>query len=371
MSLYNWQQENWPEFFWDADAIEDTLETYCKKSVLLVDRINLLPTEEVQDYLIERLVEEARSTSSIEGEIMSREDLVSSVMNNLNIQGSLQNVRDLRAKAIGQQIILNRDTFSRPLTETALKYWHELLLGYENRLNVIGNYREGATPMRIVSGPTYRQKVHYEAPPAERVAKEMQVLIDYCNSPKPQTVAGITKAGIAHIWFESIHPFEDGNGRIGRAIIEKMLSQSLGVFVPFSISHAIEQRKKDYYASLNKASRSLDISPWLIYFSQVLIESLQYAESLINFTLQKHSLLMRIGTGISPHERKALDKMFAAGSNGFEGGMTTKKYMRINRVSQPTAARSLRHLTEIGALVQRSQGRGTHYVLPFEENRPD
>ncbi len=365
MSLYNWQQPLWPQFKWDDTAIAQKLKQYCEGSTALVDRLSLLPGTELQDYLLERLVEEARSTSGIEGEVMSREDLMSSVINNLHLGGTLRNVRNLRAKAIAQQIILNRDTFSRPLTATMLKYWHELLLGYENRLNVIGDYRQGVSPMRIMSGPEYRQEVHFEAPPAIRVAQEMEPLIAYCNSSNPQTVAGVTKAGVAHVWFESIHPFEDGNGRLGRAIIEKMLSQSLGVFVPFSISHTIERRRNAYYTALNRSTQTLDITPWLVYFSEILIESIEYANSLVNFTLQKHEYLSGIAARISNQELKAIEKMLATGPDGFQGGMTTKKYMHINRVSQATAARALKHLTEIRALLQQGKGRSTHYVLPF------
>ena len=346
-------------------TIDGKLKQYCKESAALVDRISLLPSNEVQDYLIERLVEEARSTSSIEGEFMSRQDLMSSIVNNLNLGGTLKNVRDLRAKAIGQQIILNRDTYARPLTATTLKYWHELLLGYENRLNVVGDYRQGLSPMRIVSGPEYRQEVHFEAPPADRIAGEMDPLIAYCNGSNPQSVAGVTRAGIAHVWFESIHPFEDGNGRLGRAIVEKMLSQSLGVFIPFSISHTIERKRNAYYDALSRSSRSLDITPWLVYFSETLLEAIEYANSLIAFTLKKHEYLAKISPRISVHEMKAIDKMLSLGPDGFQGGMTTKKYVRINRVSQATAARSLKHLTEIGALIQQGKGRSTHYVLPF------
>ncbi len=158
---------------------------------------------------------------------MSRQDLMSAVINNLNLGGALRNVRDLRAKAIGQQLIFNRDTYARPLPATTLKYWHELLLGYENRLQIIGDYRQGRLPMRIISGPDYRQEIHFEAPPADRVATEMEPFIAYCNASNPQTVPGITRAGIAHVWFESVHPFEDGKGRLGSAIMEKMVSQSL------------------------------------------------------------------------------------------------------------------------------------------------
>ncbi|CAH1000721.1 Protein adenylyltransferase SoFic [Neolewinella maritima] len=289
---------------------------------------------------------------------------MSSVLNNLNLGSATNQVKDLRARAIGQQIVLNRETFTRPLTETALKYWHELLLGYDTTLKVTGDYRQGTSPMRIVSGPEYKQVIHFIAPPANRVAVEMEGFIAYCNSTYPPGIHPVLSAGIAHLYFESIHPFEDGNGRIGRAILEKMLSQQLGTFIPFSISHSIEARRKAYYVALNTSQTTLDITSWLNYFCEVLLEAIDYADSLVDFTLHKQTYFNEFATQLDPHHRKAIDKLFAAGPAGFQGGMSTRKYMYINRVSQATAARALRYLTSIGALTRHGSGRSTHYLLP-------
>ena len=363
--MYNWQQPGWPLFEFDAEMYTTSIDQYSRAVAQLLDRLHQLDQDAAHTYFVERLVEEAAATSEIEGEIMSRDDLMSSLLNNLNLGGASDRlVKDRRARAIGQQIVLNRETFARPLTETALKYWHELLLGYDNSLRAIGEYRQAAVPMQIISGPDYKREVHFEAPPAASVPAEMRRFVAYCNGPT--NLPPVLRAGVAHLYFESIHPFEDGNGRLGRAILEKLLSQDLGTFVPYSLSHAIEVRRKEYYQALNRSSHSLDITPWLTYFFEVLSEAVAYADTLVTFTLHKQRYFGQFADRLEPGHRKAIDKLFAAGPAGFQGGMTTKKYMRINRVSQATAARALRYLTALGALTQHGAGRSTHYRLPEE-----
>ena len=363
--MYNWEDPNWPNFQFPTERYAERLKNYLSAVQELVDRIELLETEDAQAYFMERLVEEAASTSSIEGEIMSRQDLRSSVMNNLNIGVRGLEVKDLRARAIGQLIVLNRETYARPLTETALKYWHELLLGYDRALNVVGEYRQGTSPMRIVSGPSYRQAVHYEAPPANRIPQEMERFTTYCNAKDTMSIHPVLKVGVAHFYFESIHPFEDGNGRIGRAVLEKMLSQHLGSFVPYSISQAIETDRNAYYTALRQSSASLDITSWLTYYCGMLTVAVDHANRLVTFSLHKQRYFQRFATQLDAHNRKAIDKMFATYPKEFKGGMTTRKYMSINRVSQATATRALQQLTTIGALTRHGAGRSTHYLLPI------
>ena len=362
--MYNWEHTDWPNFHFRAEDYIDEINHYVATVAKLQAGIASLAAEDARTYFLERLVEEAASTSSIEGEIMSRQDLMSSVMNNLNIGVGGIEVKDLRARAIGQQIVLNRETYSRPLSETALKYWYELLLGYDRTLNVVGDYRRSNSPMQIVSGPSYKQNIHFEAPPASTVPVEMERFVGYCNTNTAKTIHPVLKAGVAHLYFESIHPFEDGNGRIGRAILEKLLSQHLGTFVPYSISHAIETNRKAYYTALRESTSSLDISPWLKYYCTILIEAVKYAGTLVSFSVQKQRYFHQFASQLDPHHQKAINKMFATGPAGFQGGMTTRKYVRINRVSQATAARALRYLTSIGALTQHGAGRSTHYLLP-------
>ena len=218
--------------------------------------------------------------------------------------------------------------------------------------------------MQIVSGPSYNMTVHFEAPPSVDLNREMAAFIDYVSASSSDPTAAVAKACVSHIYFESIHPFEDGNGRIGRAIVEKLLSQALGEFIPFSISHAIERRRKAYYQSLRDAQHSSDITPWMTFFVACLNEAVAYADKLVSFTTDKYAYLHTYQKQLSQSQLKAINKMFLAGPEGFQGGMTARKYMRITKCSRATATRSLTELATIGALRKRGAGRSVHYVLP-------
>ncbi len=362
--MYNWQQPEWPNFRFDPEDYTAQLESYVNAVRELVATIRCLEVDDAQAYYLERLVAEAVSTSGIEGEIINRQDLVSSITDNVNLGIEALAVRDVRATAVTRQLFLNQITYDRPLTETGLKYWHELLMGYDRTLSITGDYRQGNSPMRIVSGSSYRLQVHYEAPPSAHMPQEMKRFVAYCNTGDAVGTHPVLKAGIAHLYFENIHPFEDGNGRIGRALLETLLSQQLGTFVPYSISQAILARQGEYYTALQQSSTSLEIDAWLTYFCEVLNEAVRRANELVGFSLRKRRYFHQFAVQLNPHHRKVIEKMFATGPAGFQGSMTTRKYMRINRVSQATAARALRYLTSIGALTQHGAGRSTHYLLP-------
>lgn len=365
--MYNWQHPQWPHFDFDGALVNPGIEHYGAAVKSLEKKIRELPQQEVTAFILERMVEEASTTSGIEGEVLSKEELMSSLRNNLNIGTVHEPVRDRRAKSIAELIVLNRSTFQLPLSEITLKYWHETLLNWDTRLNNIGRYRSSDAPMQIISGPSYRLTVHFEAPPASQLREEMGSFIDYCSVRSTYShEEAILKAGIAHIWFESIHPFEDGNGRIGRAIIEKFLSQGLGDFIPFSISHAIERRCKEYYESLKQSQTSPDITAWMAFFVECLNEAVNYADTLVSFTVQKHAYFKKFDGLLSTPQIKAIGKMFLAGPKGFRGGMTAKKYMSITRASRATASRSLTELAGIGALEKKGAGRSVHYRLMLE-----
>lgn len=365
--MYNWEHPGWPEFRFNYDLLLPKVERYESSLRQLMDQLIHLSSDDFGGYEVERLVDEAATTSSIEGEVISRQELLSSIRNNLNTtHGVAKNVRDLRARAVSQQIVHNRNTFEQPLSETTLKYWHQLLLNYDTTLAVVGDYRQGSGPMRIVSGPVYRQQVHFEAPPSNRVPAEMKRFIEFIRNRHEWINHPILKAGVSHIYFESIHPFEDGNGRIGRSILEKLLSQYLGSFIPFSISRAIESKRKEYYETLRVASTTLDIDPWMKYYCEALHTAVDYAHELVGSVLKQQRFFQAYGDRLDKENRKVLTKMFDEGPAGFRGGMTAKKYASINRVSRATATRALTRLTEIGALSRHGAGRGVHYKLTLK-----
>jgi Fic family protein len=220
--------------------------------------------------------------------------------------------------------------------------------------------------MRIVSGPMGKEKVHYEAPPSDQVPDEMARFIAWFN--RSRRMSGAVRAGVAHLWFECIHPFPDGNGRVGRAIAEVALSQELQAPAILSLSTAIERRRPDYYDALSRASRGdLDITQWLLWFTELALDAQAQAKEQIAFVLAKARFWDRHAGALNERQAKALARMLREGTAGFEGGMSARKYVKITGVSKATATRDLAGLVAHGALRKlESGGRSTRYeiVLP-------
>lgn len=226
--------------------------------------------------------------------------------------------------------------------------------------------------MQIVSGHLGRWRVHYEAPPAKNVPKEMQQFIGWFNDTAPGKTQEIkyaaVRSAITHLYFESIHPFEDGNGRIGRVLAEKALSQSLGYPIMISLSQAIDVDKKAYYAALNKASTSNEITAWLHYFVNLVLAAQIDVEKQINFILQKSAYFDKYQDQFNDRQLKVVKRMIEEGVIGFEGGMSAKKYMTITGTSKATATRDLQELLAMGAVKQMGEGRSVRYELLFARN---
>lgn len=221
--------------------------------------------------------------------------------------------------------------------------------------------------MQIVSGRPEKLTIHFEAPPSTIVPLEMKNFIQWFNSTSPNQSGSIkfapVRAAIAHLYFESIHPFEDGNGRIGRAIAEKALSQGYGYPILISLSQAFESEKKGYYEALKIASRSNNITPWIDYFVKIVLKAQIKAEEEINFILKKSKFLDLHKDQLNDRQLKVLQRMLRNGPQGFEGGMTAKKYMNITGCSKATATRDLQHLYALDVLNQIGSGRNVRYDL--------
>jgi len=266
---YNWQQSDWGNFTFSLKEIEDVLYIFVEKAGHLKGLLKAMPKTSQEEALIEILVSEAIKTSEIENEYLSREDVTSSIRHNLGLFAPNEEIRDVRAKGIGKLMTEVRRTYDLPLSEKTLKEWHSFL--FINRTNItVGDWRIHKEPMQVVSGAMGKEKVHFEAPPSAEVPKNMKAFIKWFNDTAPDGKHPIKyapiRAAIAHLYFESIHPFEDGNGRIGRAIADKALSQSSGYPLLLSLSAAIESNKTAYYNALENAQRKNEITPWLIYF---------------------------------------------------------------------------------------------------------
>ncbi len=313
--MYCWELGNWPEFHFSRPPLEELLTSVKTQLIASVRHTENLPGEDRQLFLLEIMVEEAKNTSSIEGEFLSREDIRSAILNHWRIGHAKLHVKDWRAVSVGKLISVVSADFQLPINEATFKYWHTILFAGDETLRSIGNYRLGPEPMRIVSGPLTNPLVHYEAPPADRVESEMTRFVRSLgrSSSEDRLVSSILGSGIAHLYFESIHPFEDGNGRIGRALINYMLSQTLGMPVPFSMSQALQLRQKEYYAALGSAGKDLDATNWMIFYLEALSEAIDLAQNQVDFVLRKVAVFDKFDNVINDGQRKVLKKRQVGG----------------------------------------------------------
>lgn len=363
---YNWQQKDWPNFRYDLSMFTEQLYSFVEQQAYVAGLVEGLSNELQQGSIIDLMVAEALKTSAIEGEFLSREEVLSSIRNNLGFHRTPEIIKDKRVAGISWLMVAVREQFARPLQAEDLFHWHRNMM--EAYLNINrGQWRQGDAPMQIVSGSIGREVVHFEAPPSPQVPQEMTQFLEWFNTTAPHQTNAIlhapVRAAIAHVYFESIHPFEDGNGRIGRAIAEKALSQGIGHPVLLSLSNSIAQNRQAYYDALKMAQRSNDITNWIGYFLAIVLKAQQEAVEQIQFTLHKTHFFDRFDAHLNARQEKVLQRMFAAGTGGFEGGMSTKKYMSIAKTSKATAYRDLAELAKINALEVVGTGRGTRYIL--------
>jgi len=319
------------------------------------------------------MLSEAIKTSAIEGEVLDRESVRSSLLS-LITTDTLSDTSDQKEAGAASLLMDVRKNWQSPLTHDLLGKWQSMAVPEQHYTSILrGAYRNDPSPMQIVSGPYGHEKVHYEAPPAAQVPDEMARFIDWYNLTSPvsacQEIPGIARAGIAHLWFESIHPFDDGNGRVGRAIADHAFSQYLGYSTTACLATAIEGDKKSYYRQLEKASHgSLDVSGWLDYFSDTVNTAQDIAKEEVDFVLAKTRFYDTYGDQLNERQAKMASRVFAEGRQGFEGGISTKKYQAITRCPNRTASRDLSDLVEKGILTPLSGGgRTTRYELTTVE----
>ncbi len=364
--VYNWQQKDWPNFKYDLTEVEEKLYAFAEKMGYIRGILDALPEDAQTQTIIDMMVSEAIKTSEIEGEYLSRVDVMSSIRNNLGLNKTLEPIKDKRANGVAQLMISVRDTYVDKLTESTLHSWHGMLMEGSRGVKVC-EWRSHEEPMQVVSGAMGKEKVHFEAPPSNIVPKEMKHFIQWFNDTEPGGRFEIQKApirsAIAHVYFETIHPYEDGNGRIGRAISEKALSQGVGMPILLSLSKTIEAKKNDYYNALMKAQRSNEITSWINYFVTTILDAQSQAEAQINFTLKKTKFFDRYKALLNERQEKVIQRMLKEGPDGFEGGMSAKKYISIVKTSKATATRDLQNLVELGVLIPFGGGRSTRYNL--------
>jgi Fic family protein len=362
---WNWQLPDWPDFIWDKARLAFAEQQFLVGGGVLLGTVKHLGEEERNQLTVEAMSTEAVTTSEIEGEILDRASVQSSIQRQLGLAADDRRVAPKEQGTAEMMVDLYR-TFSAPLSEEMLFGWHRMLMSGRRDIKDVGCYRTSDEPMQVVSGAIGAPKIHFEAPPSAQVPREMAGFIDWFKRTAPggtQPLPALTRAGAAHLYFESIHPFEDGNGRIGRAIAEKSLAQSLGQPTLIVLAATILVRRASYYNALEAANRQNEITNWLAWFGGVTIEAQRRTLALIEFLIEKAKLFDRLKGQLNERQQKALLRMFKEGPEGFKGGLSAGKYSTITGASPATATRDLADLTDKGALVRTGELRHARYTL--------
>jgi Fic family protein len=257
-------------------------------------------------------------------------------------------------------------TYAAPLAHDTLCRWHGMLLSHDRGLETIGAYRRHDDAMQIVSGRIDRPTVHFEAPPSAQVQGEMDVFVDWFNRTAPDGPAplpALTRAALGHLWFESIHPFEDGNGRLGRALAEKSLAQNIGQPSLIALAYTIERDRKGYYDHLETHQKTLDVTAWLLWFGETVLNAQQVTLTRVAFFIAKAKFYDRFRDRLNDRQAKVIERMFREGPEGFKGGLSAENYIAITGTSRATTTRDLQDLVEMGALSRTGERRHTRYWL--------
>jgi Fic family protein len=362
---WNWEHPDWPDFTHDPAALEPLERQFLLQSGEFIGAYRHIGPDDQQTLKLELISEEAVKTSAIEGEVLNRDSVQSSLRQQLGLGPELPGVKPAE-RGISQLMADLYGGFAAPLDEATLLGWHRMLMSGNTAIQIIGGYRTHAEPMQIVSGPDYKHKVHFEAPPSARVPGEMKQFVDWFNATAPgakDALPALSRAGLAHLYFESIHPFEDGNGRIGRAIAEKALAQTLGQPTLIALAYTIERRRKDYYAALEANNRDLEIAEWMDYFARTVLEAQKNTIRHVDFYVSKTRFYDRFRDQLNERQSKVVTRMFREGIDGFKGGLSADNYLSITGTSRATATRDLQDLVEMRALIKTGELRHTRYTL--------
>ena len=362
---WNWQQSDWPHFRWN-DANLAVLEArFLQKAGEQVGSIKHVGDEDRTAILIDMMTSEALKTSEIEGELLNRDSVQSSLRRQFGLETDHRRVPPAEA-GIAEMMVDLYHGFAAPLTEGALHRWHRMIVNGRRDLGQVGAWRTHITPMQVVSGYLHKPIVHFEAPPSDAMPREMQGFLDWFAASAPdgsQPLPALTRAGLAHFYFVSVHPYEDGNGRIARALAEKALAQAIGQPSLIALSHVIQRRRAAYYEALEANNKAMEVSGWLAWFAETVLEAQAHTQRLVDFLIAKTRLYDRIRDRINERQARAVARMFREGVDGFAGGLSAANYVSITGASRATATRDLAELVEMGVFTVSGVLKSTRYWL--------
>jgi len=366
---WNWERPDWPNFTHESKTLQALEERFLLQSGEFVGIQRHIGADDQDVLKIELISDEAVKTSAIEGEILDRDSVQSSLRHQFGLGPTSLRVKAAE-RGIAEMMADLYHNFAQPLDDATMFAWHRMILSGDRTVRIVGGYRRHAEAMQVVSGPDHRRKVHFEAPPSSRLRAEMKRFNTWFNATAPsgkRPLPALTRTGIAHLHFESIHPFDDGNGRIGRALAEKSLAQSLDRPSLIALAWTIERKRKGYYAALERNNKELEITDWLSYFAETILEAQRNTIKRMDFFLAKAKFYELFRDKLNPRQDKVIARLFAEGLDGFQGGLSAENYISIAKTSRATATRDLQDLTEKGALTRTGELRHTRYFLNLRE----
>ena len=345
--IWNWLHKTWPHFTYHKEVIEHLELDFSKNTGLVLGAIKHIEDVSKNDLLVEILSEEAIKTSEIEGEVLNRESVQSSIKKNLGFATDKKKIAPAEF-GISEMMVDLYHNFNKPLSHDQLFEWHKMLTNGRRDLTDIGKYRTHEDPMQVVSGRLDKPTIHFEAPPSHTVSLEMENFITWfqkVHHPEYTQIMPLAKASITHLYFVCIHPFEDGNGRIARALAEKSIAISSKQPTLITLSHTIEAHKKMYYTALENNNKMLEVTDWVQYFSKTILEAQKNTLKRVDFIVEKTKFLDRHSHQLNARQHKVIFKIFEAGHQGFIGGLSAENYTKIAKTSASTATVSYTHLT--------------------------
>ena len=364
---YVWQRAKWPNFTWQSDTLLEPLGQARKAQGQIIAQADFIGLELQADVV----VEDAVTTAAIEGDILNRDSVRSSVAKKLGLPTAGLPSTKRHVDGLVAMLIDATQELALPFTKKRLFGWHAGLFptGYSSLQKItVANWRKSKEPMQVVSGTLGREKVHFEAVPSQLVASEMKEFFKWWNQP-PEGMDGLIRAGLAHFWFITIHPFDDGNGRIARALTDMAIAQDekIGRRL-YSLSAQIHKERDAYYDVLEKSQKSTtDVTHWLHWFLEVFVRSIYSSQDIIHkaFAIAKFWQTHSQGE-LNSRQVKAINRLLEAGKDKFAGGLTNRKYVNLNKVSREIAKRDLADLEKRGILKRNSgKGRSVSYSLVF------
>jgi Fic family protein len=359
---------DWPNFGWDQQSLASVLATVRHQQGRLIGRMEGLGFPLQQEAVLQTLTEDVVKSSEIEGERLDQSQVRSSIARRLGMNVGGVDVVDREVEGVVEMMLDATCNYDQPLTAERLSGWHASLFptGRSGMRKLrVGTWRDDNTgPMQVVSGPIGRERVHFEAPAAGRLEREIRAFLHWFNEDGGRTgVDDVLRAGLAHLWFVTIHPFDDGNGRIARAIADMVLARSEHSAQRFySMSAQIRHERNDYYEILERTQKgTLDVTPWMEWFLGCLGRAIDGAPTTLASVLKKARFWQTVrDVPINGRQRLVLNRVL----DGFEGKLTTSKWVTIAKCSSDTALRDIVDLVERGVLIRNpGAGRNTSYSL--------